>query len=216
MNQVYIFSGLGADERAFQFIQFRNHPVSFIKWIIPNKNEPIKRYAERLAKQITVPHPIFIGLSFGGIMAVEVAKLIQPEQLILIASAKNRMEIPFYYRLAGTLRLHKLLPAALLKKPSMIANWFFRISKQKDKQLLAEILKDTDKQFLKWAIDKIVNWRNKALPVNYTHIHGTSDRILPYRFVKANIAVDGGGHFMTVNKAVELTEILNSLLIISP
>lgn len=212
MNQVYIFSGLGADERAFHFIRLDDYNVNFIKWILPGNNESIECYAERLATQITAPDPIFIGLSFGGMIAIEVAKIIKPIQLILIASAKGKQEIPFYYKLAGRFKIHKLLPVTFLTMPSMITNWFFGILNQEDKQLLAAILRETDKQFLKWAIDKIVNWRNKVLPANCTHIHGTSDRILPYGFVKADVTIYGGGHFMTVNKAAALNKILFELL----
>lgn len=212
MKQVYIFSGLGADERAFKFLSFENCSVNFIKWIIPDNNESITSYAKKLALQITKPNAIFIGLSFGGMMAVEVAKLLKPQQLILIASAKTKYEIPFYYRFTGLLNLHKLLPVTILKKPSFITNWFFGVTNVKDKLLLAEILRDTNKIFLKWAINTIVHWQNTSLVNNCTHIHGTADRILPYLFVKADIDIKDGGHFMTINKSAELNDILHKLL----
>lgn len=180
--------------------------------MVPGKTESFASYAERLMKQIAIPDAIYIGLSFGGMMAIEVSKLIKPGQLILIASAKGKQEIPFYYKVAGMLSLHKLLPASLLKKSSFITNWFFGVTKQEDKQLLAEILRDTDSKFLKWALSKIVYWQNQELPINCTHIHGTADRILPYRFVKADIIVKGGGHFMTVNKYQDINRILEKLL----
>jgi len=212
MKRVYVFSGLGADERVFQYLDFSGFAVTFVRWLQPLQNETIEEYAKLLTKQIVTVRPILIGLSFGGIVATEVAKLIDTEKIILVASAKTRQEIPFYYRLVGQLRLHKLLPVDLLKQPNVLSNWFFGVHSQSDKKMLVAILRDTDSQFLRWAIDKIVTWRNQFVHPNLTHIHGTADRILPFRYVMSDLQVTGGGHFMTVNKAQELTAAIRSLL----
>ena len=68
MRKVYVFSGLGADERVFKFLDWGidNQPI-FIKWIEPLKNEPLKDYVLRLSSQIESPNPILVGMSFGGI-----------------------------------------------------------------------------------------------------------------------------------------------------
>lgn len=212
MKSIYVFSGLGTDERVFQNIDFGDHITTFIRWIKPNDKERIESYAKRLTEQIHNDQPILVGLSFGGIMATEVGKLIDTEKIIIIASAKIRKEIPFYYLLAGRLRLHKLLPARFLVRPNAFNNWLFGTQTEQEKKLLSEIFKDTDISFLKWAIDKIVTWKNEVEHKNINHIHGTADRILPYRFVTCDLTVEHGGHFMTVNKANEITEKIRNLL----
>jgi pimeloyl-ACP methyl ester carboxylesterase len=212
MKEIYLLSGLGADERVLQDLDFSGYKTTFIKWIQPIENERIESYSKRLIGQMKTQNPIIIGLSFGGMIAVEIGKLIETEKVILIASAKTKFEIPFYYRFAGKLSLHKLLPTALLKKPNIFSNWFFGTESQKDKILLANILRDTDSIFLKWAIDKIVNWQNVETLQNLQHIHGTADRILPYRFVSADVKINGGGHFMTTNKVEELSREIRKLL----
>jgi pimeloyl-ACP methyl ester carboxylesterase len=153
-----------------------------------------------------------IGLSFGGMMAVEVAKQISTEKVILIASAKTKKEIPFYYRLAGKVYLHKLLPAKVLKWPNAFAYWFFGVTAVEDKLLLAQILNDTDSHFLKWAIGKVARWRNTTELPNIKHIHGTADRVLLFRCVNIDVAIDKGGHLMTLNKAAELDQHLKVLI----
>jgi pimeloyl-ACP methyl ester carboxylesterase len=207
-KELYIFSGLGADERVFQRLDFSGFSTTFIKWIVPQDKETIENYATRLLDQISTTKPILIGLSFGGLMAIEVAKQIDTERVILIASAKTKKEIPFYYRFAGQLRLHKLLPIRLLKKSNFITYWFFGTSSTFEKQLLKQILIDTDTTFLKWAIDKVARWTNQMQIQNIFHIHGTSDKILPFSFVKCNSKIKDGGHLMTLNKADELNQIL--------
>ena len=83
-KELYIFSGLGADERVFQLLDFSGFSTTFIKWTPPIENETIENYAERILKQINTTKPTLIGLSFGGIIAIEVAKLIDTEKVIVI------------------------------------------------------------------------------------------------------------------------------------
>lgn len=212
-KELYIFSGLGADERVFQRLDFFGFSTTFIKWTVPQESDTIEQYATQLLDQITTTKPTLIGLSFGGLIAVEVAKQIDTEKVILIASAKTKNEIPFYFRFAGQLRLHKLLPTRLLKSSNFITNWFFGTSSIFDKQLLKQILIDTDPTFLKWAIDKVARWTNQTQIKNIFHIHGTSDRILPISFVNCSSTVNNGGHLMTLNKSDELSTILRQMLV---
>jgi len=212
MNKIYIFSGLGVDKRVFKYMDFSDFDATFIEWITPEYKESIEHYAKRLTKQIQTEQPILVGLSFGGIMAIEVAKHVATEKIILIASAKTRKEIPFYYRWLGILKVHQLLPARIMKRANLFSYWLFGIKTNEDKEILTEILNDTDPLFLKWAINEIVNWRNRRQYENLLHIHGTSDRILPIRFAKVDVEVKCGGHFMTINKYNELSQILKRLL----
>jgi pimeloyl-ACP methyl ester carboxylesterase len=211
-KELYIFSGLGADERVFQRLDFSGFSTTFIKWIVPQEKETIEHYANRLIEQITTTKPTLIGLSFGGLIAVEVAKIIETEKVILIASTKTRNEVPLYYRFAGQLGLHKLLPTGLLKDSNFITDWFFGTSSTFDKKLLKQILIDTDPIFLKWAIDKVVRWTNQTPTKNIFQIHGTSDRIFPISFVKSKVKIKNGGHLMILNKADELNKIIRQLL----
>ncbi len=210
-KELYIFSGLGADERVFQRLIFSRDNTVFIKWIIPNKNESIEMYAKRIAEQISSKKPILLGLSFGGMMAIEVAKQIETEKVILISSVKTKNEIPVYYRFIGKTGLHKLLPSWIMKKTGFITNWFFGVNSNADKGLLQQIINDTNTQYLQWAINAIVCWNNEIVPKNILHIHGTNDKILPIRYVNCNIKINGGGHLMTLTMAEEFNKILATI-----
>lgn len=80
---------------------------------------------------------------------------------------------------------------------------------------MKNILKDTDPDFFSWAINEIVNWKNEISPINLIHIHGNNDRIIPFKNVKADFVIEGGGHFMTVNKAEEIQEIILHLNVVA-
>lgn len=210
MKDIYLLSGLGCDERVYDFIDFsgfRTHPI---RWIEPQENEPIARYAQRLAEQVHTPQPVLIGVSFGGMMAVELAKWIDTERVILISSAKTKWEVPFYYRMAGWLRLNRLVPARLLKMVNRVTFLFFGTETRAEENLLRSIIRDTDEKFLAWAVDQIVHWKNTTVFHHLVHIHGTRDKILPLK--SADYKVPGGGHFMIVNKARQVSALIREVL----
>ena len=66
-----------------------------------------------------------------------------------------------------------------MKTTNTITRWLFGAQTEIEKELLGAILRDTDDQFLNWAIDKIVGWDNMDLLQNVTQIHGTHDKVLP-------------------------------------
>ena len=211
-NSVYIFSGLGTDERVFQKLKFENVNVTFIQWIPPKSKETLEEYVVRISKQITSESPILVGLSFGGMVAVEVSKIIKTKKLILLATAKGKKEIPIYFRFLGKIGFHKLIPSNVFRSANLFTYWFFGIDSNFERKLLKQILVDMNPTFLKWAIDKIVNWENITIPQNAIHIHGSKDRILPLKFIQYDVKIQGGGHFMTINKYLELNEIIKSEL----
>ncbi|AWA31065.1 alpha/beta hydrolase [Flavobacterium magnum] len=210
MSKIYIFSGLGVDRRVFDNIDFGDLDIEFVEWIEPIKNENLENYAKRISKKIVSANPILVGLSFGGILAVEISKFLKPRKIILIASAKTRYELPKIYRVAGKMKLNKLLPSSMLKMQNFITNWFFGVETKDDKLLLNNVLIDTNPKFLRWAINEIVNWKNETYPENYIHLHGTKDQIIPIENVNVNFEIKNGGHFMTVNKPKEIETILKN------
>jgi len=211
MKEVFLLSGLGADRRVFDFLDLSNYKVTHVNWNAPLENEKIENYANRLLPQITGDRPILIGVSFGGIICVELGKLIETEKIILISSVKTKFELPLYFRIAGKLRFHKLIPGRLLKNVNALTYWFFGVEEVKHKKLLKSIINDTDVLFLKWAINCIVSWKNTITSEKAVHIHGTTDKILPAK--KPDISISNGGHLMIITKGVELSAIINRILL---
>ena len=127
-RKVYLISGLGADHEMFQNLDLSGFDCVYIEWIKPLDKETLVDYSRRLTKQIQVENPILIGLSFGGIIAVEISKLIEVEKTILISSMRSKLDFPWYYRVIGKLKIHKAFPIELIKKFNTLNNWFFGAS----------------------------------------------------------------------------------------
>ena len=210
MKEIYLVSGLGADKRVFDFIDFSGFKVNHVDWVTPFDNEKIESYAKRLLRQIKTPKPILIGVSFGGLVTVEIAKQIETEKVILISSARTKFEIPIYFRLVGQLGINKIIPTRIFKTTNSLTYWFFGTKTKNEKELLKAIIKDTDRKFLIWAIDQIVNWTNTTAVTNLTHIHGTDDKILPLK--TPDYKIRDGGHLMVINKGDEVSGVIRNIL----
>jgi hypothetical protein len=214
MRELYLLSGLGADKRVFDFIDLSGYKLIHMEWIAPLPNESMSNYAVRLLPQICSTRPMLIGVSFGGMMAVEIGKLIETEKLILLSSAKSKLEIPIYFKILGTLGIHHLIPVSLFKCVNRLTYWFFGVTTDSEKSLLKDIIQSTDEKFLRWAIDKIVCWNNTTIPKNIIHIHGTNDRILPLK--NATTTFQNGGHLMILNQGDRLSKLIKTALAESP
>jgi pimeloyl-ACP methyl ester carboxylesterase len=212
MKEIYCISGLGADKRAFQYLKLNNCNLHYIEWIEPFKNETISSYTSRLLEQIKTKNPILIGMSFGGMIAVEMAKQIKTEKVILISSIKTKYEMPLLYRMLAATGIQHVFPLKKIKYAYAIAFWFFGVRQEKEKKFLKTILLDTEPNLFEWSIKSAITWNNSTQPNNCFHIHGTADKIFPIKNIKANYKIENGGHFMIVNKAAIISVELNKIL----
>ena len=140
----------------------------------------------------------------GGIMASELASLHQDAPVILIASAKCKEEIPPYVRAMKNLKPQKWLPIRSIKKTLLQLKpekthpspWHYT--------LFRDMLLDTDPVFMRWALGQIAAWDRDDPPKNFIHFHGTEDKLFPIQYIKNHTPVEGGKHFMIVEKAPEI------------
>ncbi len=213
-KNIYCISGLGADRRVFEKLKFKGYQPVHLNWLAPHKREKLTDYAQRLAAEINDPEPILIGLSFGGIVAVEIANQMKIEKVILISSTKTTREIPWYFKIFRWLPVHLLIPfKSLLWAIYLPINCFFSLESEEEKKLLKAILIDTDAKFLRWAINRVVYWKNQTIPNNIYHLHGTSDRIFPFTFTEPDFTIEKGGHFMIMNRATEISQLIERIII---
>lgn len=212
MKKMYFISGIGADKRVFSFLDLSFCEPVYIDWIAPLKKESLESYALRLRNKIPESHPIIVGISFGGMLAAEMAKADQNLQAIIIASNKTSEEFPKYLRAVKYFPVYNWLPGSMLKRSAYIVKWVFGKNEKEQKKVILEIMRDTDIHFVKWAMSAILNWKNKEVPKNIIHIHGTADKILPYQLVKADHTIKDGAHMMPMDKHKEISALLKKLI----
>jgi pimeloyl-ACP methyl ester carboxylesterase len=211
---LYFISGLGADKRIFQNLVLPDtFKIHYIEWLTVSENETMESYCRRLSNQIDQEQPFsLIGLSFGGVMAVELSKFLSPVQTVLISSFCFKKEVPWFYILIGKSRIYKILPPRMLLRPNNIAFRLFGAYKPEMKNLLKNIFEDTNPDFFEWAIRQLFSWDNHWKPASLIRIHGTADKILPYKAIMNAIPVKGGEHLMVYSKSAIVSQILTENL----
>lgn len=205
--KIYGIGGLGADRRVFQDLHL-DTDFECIDWIAPLSNESIRQYSKRLLQVIHVEESFaLLGVSFGGLVAVEICNFITPKVLILVSSAEVRKELHPIALFIGKLKILKFLPVLFFKPPKQIVRIVFDAD---NKDLLYDILRDTDPHFVKWALNELTSWENiDRVKVPMLKLMGDKDRLFPPLKASNSIFIDRGGHFMIVDRANELSKLIN-------
>lgn len=209
--KIYAFSGLGADSRVFNYLNL-DVDLKVIDWIEPKKNESIESYARRLSTLIDTNQNFgLMGVSFGGLVAVEVSKLLHPKFTILISSVASKQEISKFFQLVGRSGILNLIPKKLFDPPRKLAHYLFGA---RNKDLLNQILDATDLKFAKWAVQELTRWKNNEQIPNMIRIHGTQDKLLPWNGTGNVELIEKGEHFMVVDHADEVSRVINQKMLL--
>lgn len=209
----YILSGLGADERVFDQIDFGDFSPVFIPWEALGSDQSFESYVSQLSRNVQSSNPVLIGISFGGIVAQEMSALFDNCPVLIISSVKTRSELSWFMRFSGKIGLHKLIPMKRVLKNKRFNHWLFGIKTEREKEKLDQILADSDPAFTKWAIGQVSNWkRTEPIPSKLLHIHGDADRIFRIGNTHPDYIIPGGTHFMTVSKYEEMSKVIQDAL----
>jgi hypothetical protein len=215
-TQLYFISGLGADHRLFENQIASNIPITVIDWKRPLVNEQIEDYAKRMVAEIPNNNKSIIigGVSFGGMMAIEMQKFLPDARVIIISSIKSYKELPPHIKIWRYIPIYKLLSGNFIKRAGITCKFIFGSMNKGDVELFSKMVSDADPVFIKWAIHQIVNWKNKKFPKNIIHLHGSRDLIFPILFLKKPfISFRGGDHLMIKTKSEEINYFLHNGII---
>lgn len=207
--KIYFISGMAADSRVFRNIKLPTgfEPV-YLEWVPYQSHETLEQYALRMSEGIDRSQPFgLLGLSMGGMMVCEIAKVCKPLFTILISSIPLSGQLPFYYRFLGALRLHYIVPVSFFQKVSILKRLFTAETKE-EKHILRAMIRSADPGFIKWSMKAILDWRNTEAPDNLIHIHGSRDELLPCRFTQPTYRINKAGHLMVLTRAREINELL--------
>lgn len=211
---LYAIPGMGVDERLYADLQIRNHELRVLRWIEPRKKESLPSYALRLAEQIDTSKPFaLMGVSFGGMCAVEIAKVHAPQTLILISTCKARHELPPWVRVARYLpQLHRLFSERFIATLALRNRWIFGILPGEQTRVFGDMLQKNPPRYFRETISAVMRWDNETVPENCVHFHGDADRLLPFRFVRSAQRIPQGTHVMVMNDAPTLSRLIAEAL----
>ncbi len=213
-KHIYLISGMGADERMFRHLRFPDeYTVHYLPWLDPHPNEPYVDYAARMAQGITTEGEVtLMGLSFGGMLSLEIAQQRPIAKNILISTIKHTRERPAYFNWVRRLKLNHLPDQLIFGKRYLVVKHYMGPKSPEEEQLLRDYLKKQDQNYMRWAINTVIGWENEFIPNSLVHIHGDSDLTFPLKTVQPTHVIKGGSHFMIMNHAAEINRILSEEL----
>ncbi|MDB5156903.1 MAG: alpha/beta fold hydrolase [Mucilaginibacter sp.] len=213
MSKIFLIAGLGADTRIYNNIDLGDNEVVPVDWIEPNKSDTLTTYAQKLIHQYFITaNSIVIGNSLGGMLAIEIAKQVKLNKVILISSIKTVNEAPWYFKFFKVVPLQHLLPGGLLVNLGTLIKPIFGHMNTGDAWLFNDMLKKSSPKFIKWAVNAVLDWKNETIPANVYHIVGDSDNVFNYKRINNATVIKGGTHIMIFDKAKQINKLLKDIL----
>ncbi len=212
---VYFMPGLAASPLIFENIRLPEDQfeVIHLEWQIPHDGESLRDYAQRMTENIAHENPVLVGVSFGGILVQEMAKIIPCRKTIIISSAKSNREFPRRFKMAKTTGAYKLLPLKFLLKVEELAKYAFGPKIKLRMKLYEKFLSVRDLKYLSWAIEQVMLWERTEPDETVVHIHGDADEVFPPKYIKNFIPVKGGTHILIINRFRWLNENLPGIIL---
>ncbi|WP_262709854.1 alpha/beta fold hydrolase [Hymenobacter metallicola] len=208
----YLLPGLGADERVFKnLLPLLEGEKHVLPWLTPEADETLPHYAARMAAAVPADRPCFlVGVSFGGVIALEIARLRPQSRAVLISSIPDADCLPRLLRLIRGTRAYKLFPPQWLKLFPRAGQWYFGVNNGEEYELFRQILRDMEPTYTRWAIHRLLHWDSSNVG-HSIQLLGTHDRVFPPGPTPVEHLIPGGTHFMVVSHAPEISRILNAL-----
>lgn len=212
---MYLIPGLGADGRLFGPQKQAFPHMNVIEWEVPHSGESIADYARRLSEKLPQGPLILGGVSFGGVMAQEIAALRPPNALVLIATLAAPTDLcrPFSFG--------RFLPAFSLDFAARLTQACLKIAAPRmgrqcrgvNRQLMAEMLASADPRFLTWARRAVLFWQPTLLPPMPTlRLHGTEDRLLMPGEKSGIVWIESAGHLVNMTHADQVNAAIADFL----
>jgi len=207
ITNVYLVPGMAAGSEIFKNLKFpENYKIHILEWLIPEKNESLEAYARKMVSRIKEENIILIGVSFGGVVVQEMSKYILVKKLVIISSVKTKNELPRRMKLANFTKAYKLIPTGLVANTDDLTKFSIGPKTKKRLSLYNKYLHVRDKQYLDWALEKMITW-NRTEPIkNVIHIHGDKDVVFPAKYLQDFQVIKNGTHIMILNRGREISE----------
>ena len=156
-----------------------------------------------------------LGVSMGGMIAQEVAKLRKLGVLILVSSVYGASQLPFYFQLGRFTPFYKLVNKQSHQLGANFLSLFFGRMQPAIKKVFVDMYLSADVSFVRWAIREIPRWKLRGVATSrLIHLVGSRDLIFPlflYDSSKVHI-VNGGGHNMIMTHASVINKYLEQEL----
>ena len=207
--------GMAANPSIFEYIKLPEdtYKIHWLEWILPLSEESLAAYAQRMCEKVEHTNPVLLGVSFGGMLVQEMARIIECRTVIVVSSIKSYHELPTHLKFLRKTKTYSILPTQLVSNIEVLLKYAFGETAKKRVELYKKYLSVRDKNYLDWAIKEIVCWDQEQPDESTIFIHGDSDLVFPNSCNGNTIVLKGGTHIMIINKYKWFNENLPNLIV---
>jgi pimeloyl-ACP methyl ester carboxylesterase len=214
MARLFLLPGLGADGRLFAALGPLRLPVVTRRLPVPERNEPMLRYALRVAEEFDLRDTDWIGgSSLGGMVAAEIARHRPLAGLVLIGTALSSRTLAT--PLPQLARLRRLAPVRLLHPllaTRTALSLVFGTLPGPVMDRLAAMFDSTPTAMLREGMRLASDYVPPTAPLCPVHaIHGERDRLMRPPPVAGCRMVADAGHALALSHPQAVTAFLNDV-----
>ncbi len=216
MGRLYLLPGLGANQKIFHYQKQWMNSIVVPDWLEPLKDESLSHYALRWSKSFDFQSGDSIGgMSFGGQVALELARHLPFERVFLISANRRYQEISSLFKFQT--RLLQNMPESVvrlgLKSIALPQLMDKENLKPQEVEWLEEMISNMDFSFFKWACLATSLWDYEYDPSEFNmpihQIRGELDSIIQHSKVDESYIISGAHHLINYTHAVELNQWLS-------
>lgn len=202
----HLITGFGLDRRAFAPLELPPDRFVLHDLIPPLPGESLKEHALRMADSMARdsgfgPGDVVGGISFGGMLALEMARATRTRGLILIASSTHPRHIRKRFLLWSHIAPHA--PDFLIKRVFALIPWVLKRQNMltpEGQTLLTAIMTDFPADFLRGFPPMIRTWEGCPPTVPLRQIHSGGDWLIRLNGEAKDLTVvKGRNHLITVS-----------------
>ncbi len=209
-KRLILFSGLGLDARYVTPPFSLPFDLYVPPWIDPQPNETLESYAERLIPTLSIDdaEDYYIGgVSFGGMVALEVSRHLNPKAVFLISSCPSYRQVSWLVTFPGK-HLAPFVTADFVRRFLWLAPLAIRLTgplHRDQRNLLIDIWKNANLEVMRWGAMIMTQWEfihTLTMPVH--EMHARNDLFIPLSKVEPEAIVADGWHAFNLTHPREM------------
>lgn len=192
---IYLLPGMTPDDRIFDRLLPLLPNVTVLDWLDPQTDESLAHYAQRVAADIPTSQCFIGGVSFGGIVAMEISRMIRPYGCFLVSSIRSPRQLPPWLRIWRFAAGHNC--QGLLNTVGHCASVVPGRVRTRSTARLTRLAGNAG-AWHRWATSAVLGWQpdpeTPGVPI--CQIHGDADKTFPIRYTDPDVIVPNGGHVL--------------------
>jgi pimeloyl-ACP methyl ester carboxylesterase len=203
--KTYFFPGLGADRSLEPYHRIPGLEIEWVNW--PSKiSTNWELFLQNLQRENNIQGgSLFIGISFGGLVATQLAKVKKPSAVILVGSLIDSIAVSTLFRFIKW--VVPVIPSFVFNlnwAPRWVISYFFGIQQKPHLVHFYRMVRGYSPHQAKALIQLALSAPPIEIKPAIYSIHGKKDRILPYKKAQPGYQVEEGGHLLSMTHSSEI------------